>query len=95
MSAVGDELVVTHTKNRMILQGRPIATDVVIAWRIVDGRIVEVWYIPSVYTATTRHKGDAKLRGRLRVFCDGVLAPHLPAGMSLTGHGPTRAFRVS
>ena len=51
MTAVGDELVVTHTKNRMTLQGRPIATDVVVVWRIVDGRIAEVWDIPSVHTA--------------------------------------------
>ena len=50
ITAVGDELVVTHTKNRMTLQGQSIATDVVVVWRIVDGRIAEVWDIPSVYT---------------------------------------------
>ena len=49
MTAVGDELIVTHTKNTMTLQGRPIATDVVVVWRIVDGRIAEVWDIPSVH----------------------------------------------
>ncbi len=48
--AVGDELVVTHSKNSMILEGRPIETDVVVVWRIVDGLITEVWDIPSVYT---------------------------------------------
>lgn len=47
----GDELVVTHTKNRMTLEGRPIEIDVVVVWRIVGGRIAEVWDIPSVYTA--------------------------------------------
>ena len=47
----GDELVVTHTKNRMILDGRPIEIEVVAVWRVVGGRIVEVWDIPSVYTA--------------------------------------------
>ncbi|MDH3600151.1 MAG: nuclear transport factor 2 family protein [Candidatus Tectomicrobia bacterium] len=57
MAAVGDELVVTHTKNRMTLQGRPIATDVVVVWRIVDGRIAEVWDIPSVHTASPRPQG--------------------------------------
>lgn len=57
MTAVGDELVVTHTKNRMTLQGRPIATDVVVVWRIVDGRIAEVWDIPSVHTASPRPQG--------------------------------------
>ena len=51
MTAIGDELVVTHTKNKMTLGGRPIATDVVVVWRIVDGRIAEVWDIPSVHAA--------------------------------------------
>ena len=48
VTAVGDELVVTHTKNRMKLAGQSIETDVVVVWRIVDGRITEVWDIPSV-----------------------------------------------
>ena len=51
ITAFGDELVVTHTKNRMILEGRPIETDVVAVWRIVGGHITEVWDIPSVHTA--------------------------------------------
>ena len=34
-TAVGDELVVTHTKNTMILEGRQIETDVVVVQRIV------------------------------------------------------------
>lgn len=50
MTAVGDELVVVQTKNTMILEGEAIAVDVVIVWRIVDGRIKEVWDIPSAYT---------------------------------------------
>ena len=54
ITAVGDELVVTHTKNRMTLQGRLIATDVVVVWRIVDGRIAEVWDIPSVHKPATQ-----------------------------------------
>jgi ketosteroid isomerase-like protein len=53
VTAVGDELVVTHTRNTMTLQGRPIAIDAVAVWRVVDGRIAEVWDIPSVYTTTT------------------------------------------
>lgn len=57
MTAVGDELVVTHTKNRMTLQGQPIATDVVAVWRIVDGRIAEVWDIPSVHVTPPRPHG--------------------------------------
>ena len=51
ITAAGDELVVVHSKNTMILQDRQIETDVVVVWRIVDGRIKEVWDIPSVHTA--------------------------------------------
>lgn len=51
-TAIGDELVVAHTKNRMVVEGRPMKIDAVTVWRIVDGRIAEVWDIPSVHTAT-------------------------------------------
>ena len=49
---VGDELLVTQTKNTMTLEGQSIETDVVVVWRIVDGRIGEVWDIPSVHSAS-------------------------------------------
>ena len=49
VTAVGDELVVMHNKNRMTLQGMSIETDVVVVWRIVGGRFSEGWDIPSVY----------------------------------------------
>ena len=54
ITAMGDELVVMHNKNRLTLQEQSIETDVVLVWRIVDGRVVEVWDIPSVYAGTTR-----------------------------------------
>lgn len=47
-NAIGDELVVLHTKNTMILNDQQIETNVVVVWRVVDGRITEVWDIPSV-----------------------------------------------
>ena len=50
ITAVGDELVVAHTKNTITLKDRHIETDVVVVWRIVDGLITEVWDIPSVNT---------------------------------------------
>ncbi|QDT99994.1 nuclear transport factor 2 family protein [Gimesia aquarii] len=50
VTPVGDELLVMQTKNTMILEEEQIATDVVLVWRIVDGHIVEVWDIPSVYS---------------------------------------------
>lgn len=48
-TAVGNELVVTHTRNSLTLNGAPIETDVVVVWRIIDGRIGEIWDIPSAY----------------------------------------------
>ncbi len=50
-SAVGDELVFVHTNNTMILEDEQIETDVVVIFRIVDGKITDVWDIPSIYTA--------------------------------------------
>ncbi len=50
VTAHGDELVVTHTKNTMTLEGQSFAIHAVVVWRIVEGRIVEVWDIPSAYT---------------------------------------------
>ncbi len=52
-TAIGDELVVVHSINSMTLPELPepdVVVDVVVAWRIVDGRITEVWDIPSAYT---------------------------------------------
>lgn len=48
----GDELLVMCNKNRMTLQGTAIETDVVLVWRFVDGRVAEVWDIPSAYSGT-------------------------------------------
>lgn len=47
----GDELVVTHTKNTMTLEMGSVETNVVLVWPIVDGKIEEVWDIPSITTA--------------------------------------------
>jgi len=49
VTPVGNELVVVHSKNTMTLENETIETDVVVVWRFVDGRITEVWDIPSVY----------------------------------------------
>ncbi len=49
ITPVGDELLVVHTINKMTLPGGPMETNVVVVWRIVEGRITEVWDIPSVY----------------------------------------------
>lgn len=62
-TAIGDELVVTQTRNMMSNQGEDIDIDVVVVWRIVDGRITEVWDIPSVYTKATGEIGLPILHG--------------------------------
>ena len=49
-TAYGDELVVAHARNTLNVEGRLIKTDAIVVWRIVGGRIVEAWDIPSVYT---------------------------------------------
>ncbi len=48
---VGDELVIIQTCNRLSYEGNTIEIDVVVVWRIVDGKIVEGWDIPSIYHA--------------------------------------------
>ena len=50
-TAVGDEPVVVHTRNSLTFDTQPITMDVVVVWRIVNGRVTEVWDIPSVYAA--------------------------------------------
>lgn len=45
ITAVGDDLVVTQVRDTLTIQGKSIALDVVVVWRFVDGRIVEVWDI--------------------------------------------------
>ncbi|PWL38944.1 nuclear transport factor 2 family protein [Flagellimonas aquimarina] len=47
---IGDELVVVHSINTMDIENQPLEINVVVVWRIVDGKIKEVWDIPSVYT---------------------------------------------
>lgn len=42
---VGKEIVVVHSRNSLTLDDRAVTVDVVVVWRIVDGRIVEVWDI--------------------------------------------------
>jgi predicted SnoaL-like aldol condensation-catalyzing enzyme len=50
--AVGDELVVVQSRNRLGDGASAIEFDVVVVWRVVDGKIAEIWDIPAVETAT-------------------------------------------
>ena len=45
VTPVGDELVVVQSRNTLTLEDRSVAVDVVVVWRFVDGRVVEVWDI--------------------------------------------------
>ena len=45
---VGDDLVVTRTRNHVPIGDGMTDVDVILVWRIVDGRISEVWDIPSL-----------------------------------------------
>ena len=48
---MGDELIITHVKDTMILKGKPMEIDAVVLWCIIDGQIKEAWDIPIVHTA--------------------------------------------
>ena len=50
VTPVGNELVVVHRLQKIELEGQPIESFVVAVFRIVDGRIAEVWDIPSIHT---------------------------------------------
>ena len=56
---IGDELVVTHVKDKMVLQNKAIALDVVVVWRIVNGNVIEAWDIPSIYTEQSQTNGSS------------------------------------
>jgi len=56
LTPVGNELVITHVVDRMILNGKSIELDAIVIWRIVNGLIDEAWDIPALYAdRTTDH----------------------------------------
>lgn len=56
---MGDELVVTHVRDRMTLENQAIELDAVVVWRIVKGYITEAWDIPSIYTEQPQKTGSS------------------------------------
>jgi len=50
VTPIGNELVIAHVKDRMILDHTSVELDAVVVWRVVDGLLTEAWDIPSVYT---------------------------------------------
>jgi len=48
---IGEELIVVHARDTLELEENSIAVDVVVVWRIVEGKIAEAWDIPSAFTS--------------------------------------------
>jgi hypothetical protein len=48
---MGDDLVTTHVKDKMFLNGNPMEIDTIVVWCIINGQIKEAWDIPIVHTA--------------------------------------------
>jgi len=51
MTPMGDELLITHVKDRLSLEDRLVEIDAIVVWCIIDGIIKEAWDIPIVPTA--------------------------------------------
>ena len=51
INPMGDELIITHVKDTMVLDGKPMEIDAIVLWCIIDGQIKEAWDIPIVHTA--------------------------------------------
>lgn len=54
LTPYGDELVVAFATNTVGFGGVVLDVDAVVVWRVVDGRIHEVWDIPAVNTVRPR-----------------------------------------
>lgn len=51
ITPMGDELIITHVRDTMVLEGKPMEIDAIVVWCIIDGKIKEAWDIPIVHTA--------------------------------------------
>ena len=48
---LGDEIIITHVKDSMLLDGKQVEIDAIVVWCIVGGKIKEAWDIPMKHTA--------------------------------------------
>ena len=55
---VGPELVVVQSRNTLTLEAQIITVDVVVVWRVVKGRIQEVWDIVPGQPTEIKYVGD-------------------------------------
>ena len=44
---IGEEFVVVLVRDTMELDGKSIALDALVVWRVVDGKLAEAWDIPA------------------------------------------------
>ena len=51
ITPMGDELIITHVRDTLSLEGKPIEIDAIVLWCIIDGQVKEAWDIPIVHTA--------------------------------------------
>ena len=51
ITPMGDALIVTHVKDNISLDGKPMEIDAIVVWCIIEGKIKEAWDIPVVHTA--------------------------------------------
>ena len=51
IAPMGDELIITHVKDTMVLEDKPKEIDAIVLWCIIEGQIKEAWDIPIVHTA--------------------------------------------
>ncbi len=51
ITPMGDELITTHVKDTMFLEGKPMEIDAIVVWCIINGKIKEAWDIPVIHTA--------------------------------------------
>ena len=52
ITPIGDEFVVAHVKDKMVLDGKQMEIDAIVLWHIIDEKIKEAWDIPALHTAT-------------------------------------------
>ena len=51
IAPLGEELIITHVKDTLSLEGKPMEIDAIVVWCIMNGEIKEAWDIPVVHTA--------------------------------------------
>ena len=51
ITPIGDEIITTHVKDTVVLEGNQMEIDAIVIWCIINGKIKEAWDIPVIHTA--------------------------------------------